>query len=99
MAKPRIRRTSEAKNDLLEILTRIGRSDPKAAVRLSKAIDDKLDLLKRFPYMGESCEDYAPRLRQFPVGNFIIFYRPLDQGIELIRVIHGARNIPRQFGK
>ena len=99
MAKPQVRRTSEARNDLLEILTRIGRTDPKAATRLSAAIDDKLDLLTRFPYMGESCDEYAPQLRQFPVGNFILFYRPVEKGIELIRAFHGARDIPPLFGQ
>jgi toxin ParE1/3/4 len=36
-------------------------------------------------------------LRVFPVkgfANYLLFYRPFPRGIELIRVLHGARDIP-----
>jgi toxin ParE1/3/4 len=32
-------------------------------------------------------------LRSFPVGNYVIFYREVSEGIEIIRVLHGARDI------
>ena len=59
MAKPRVRRTSEARNDLLKSLPGSAKRT-QAAVRMSATIGDKLDLLARFPCMGEQCEDYAP---------------------------------------
>jgi toxin ParE1/3/4 len=31
------------------------------------------------------------------VWNYTVFYRPIDGGIELIRIIHGARDIPKLF--
>lgn len=34
-----------------------------------------------------------PALRSSPVGNYLIFYRPLPDGIEILRVLHGARDI------
>ena len=42
-----------------------------------------------------------PRIgRSFPLGNHLIFYRPIDDGIELVRVLHGARDIsPEYFGE
>jgi toxin ParE1/3/4 len=36
-------------------------------------------------------------LRSFPVGEYLIFYRPLSDGIELARIMHGARNIRRKM--
>ena len=33
----------------------------------------------------------------FPVGNYILFYREVPDGIDLVRVIHGARDIPDIF--
>lgn len=35
--------------------------------------------------------------RSFPVGNYIIFYRPTDRGSEIIRILHSARDIPNIF--
>lgn len=29
--------------------------------------------------------------------NYLIFYRPLDDGVEILRVLHGARDIQRIF--
>jgi toxin ParE1/3/4 len=32
-----------------------------------------------------------------PLGNYIIFYRPIDDGIEVVRILHGARDLPPLF--
>ncbi|MBF0110069.1 MAG: type II toxin-antitoxin system RelE/ParE family toxin [Magnetococcales bacterium] len=29
----------------------------------------------------------------FPVGNYLIFYRPANHGVEIIRVLHASRNV------
>ena len=47
--------------------------------------------------MGRNRPDLAPELRSFPVDNYIIFYRPISEGIQVIRVLHGARDIPPLF--
>jgi toxin ParE1/3/4 len=39
----------------------------------------------------------SPRLRSFPVKNYVIFYRPLEDGIEIVRVLHGAQDLPPLF--
>jgi len=46
---------------------------------------------------GRSRFDLSPELRGFPVGNYLVFYRPASDGIEIIRVLHGARDIPELF--
>ena len=50
------------------------------------------------PLLGRLCPELAPNLRSFPVGNYVIFYRPIDNGIEVARVLHGARDIDSLFG-
>jgi toxin ParE1/3/4 len=51
--------------------------------------------------MGEPRESANPRLaslRVWPIVGFpnhLIFYRPIDGGIEVIRVLHGARDVDR----
>lgn len=36
-------------------------------------------------------------LRSHPHGNYVIFYRPIGDGIEIVRVLHGARDIDAAF--
>ncbi|HEU5126240.1 MAG TPA: type II toxin-antitoxin system RelE/ParE family toxin [Verrucomicrobiae bacterium] len=38
-----------------------------------------------------------PDLRSFPVGNYSIFYCPLDAGIKVVRVLHSSRDMPKLF--
>jgi toxin ParE1/3/4 len=42
--------------------------------------------------MGRSRPELAPNLRSFPVGQYVIFYLPLAKGVEIVRVLHGARD-------
>jgi toxin ParE1/3/4 len=35
----------------------------------------------------------APDLRYLPIGNSLILYRELEEGIEVFRVVHGARRL------
>ncbi|WP_373530241.1 type II toxin-antitoxin system RelE/ParE family toxin [Nostoc sp.] len=46
------------------------------------------------PKMGRERIDISPLVRSFAVSNYLIFYRLIEEGIEIVRVIHGARNIP-----
>jgi toxin ParE1/3/4 len=48
--------------------------------------------------MRRSCEDLRPGLFSFPVGKHVLFYRVQPGGIVLVRVIHGARDLPALFG-
>ena len=36
-------------------------------------------------------------MRSFPVGRYIVFYMPLDDGVVVIRVLHGSRDIDAIF--
>jgi toxin ParE1/3/4 len=95
---PRIVRSPESDEDLFEIAAYIARDNLAAALRLIDKLDVKLRLLSEFPGLGRARDDLAPSLRSFPVGNYIIFYRPLPDGIEVVRVLHGARDLRRIFG-
>jgi toxin ParE1/3/4 len=54
-------------------------------------------LLSEFPGLGRPRDELAESLRSFPVGNYVIFYLPLGDGINVIRVLHGARDIRRRM--
>jgi toxin ParE1/3/4 len=59
--------------------------------------DETLQMLAQNPMTGRAREELAPKVRSFPVGNYLLFYRPAQDGIELIRVLHGARDLRRLF--
>ena len=45
------------------------------------------------PRIGRSREELAPELRSFPFQDYVIFYRPIDNGVEIVRVLRGSRDI------
>ena len=96
---PRIVRTKRSRSDLVEILLYIRRDNHPAARRLLNTINDKLQLLSEFPGLGQPREELGRSLRSFPIGEYLLFYRPMKDGIQLIRVLHGRRDLRRQFRK
>jgi len=94
---PQIRRTRESRRDYDDIWYYIALRDVAAADRLSLHLDATLQTIVTAPQIGRNVEELAPNLRCFPVGNYLIFYRPFSNGIELIRLLHGARDITPDF--
>ena len=47
--------------------------------------------------MGTARDRLAPGLRSFHVGNYLVFYRPVQDRIELVRVLHGARDLKKRM--
>ncbi|MDB5332956.1 MAG: parE1 3 4, toxin ParE1/3/4 [Phycisphaerales bacterium] len=92
-----IRRSREAVRDGAEIWHYIAYDSPEAADRLLDLFNQKIKLLSESPGMGAMRDELAPSLRSFPVGSYLIFYRPIPSGIEVVRIIHGARNLKRIF--
>ena len=90
-----------AVSDLASIATYIARDDPVAALRLVDVVEDKCQSLAEFPRIGrprpDVAKDKVPDLRSFPIGSYGIYYRPIDDGIEVIRIIHFARDVRRAF--
>jgi toxin ParE1/3/4 len=91
------RLTYQAASDLEEIEDYISRDNPDAAARVVLEIRDVCDLLAKHPEAGDDRSELRSGMRGFPVGNYIIFYHPVDDGIEVIRVLHGARDVPKFF--
>jgi len=87
----------EAEADLLEIAVYIAQDDLAASDRFIDAVAEKLELLARHPTMGRLRSELAPNVRSFPVGQYVIFYRPTRNGIDVVRILSGARDIPSLF--
>jgi toxin ParE1/3/4 len=88
-----------AKNDLKEINRFIATNNPKAARRLKDQIRQQCNILADFPNMGRKRDELLPTLCSFPVDDYLIFYRPLERGIEILRVVSGYRDLDALFNK
>lgn len=71
----------------------------EAAKRIIKEFGQKFDLLSENPKLGRSHDEFIVHLRSFPHKKYVIFYFPTENGIEVLRVLHGARNIEDLFDK
>ena len=54
-------------------------------------------MLSQFPNMGKQRDRLLTGLRSFPIPPYIIFYRTITEGIEVVRVLHQARDVDNQF--
>lgn len=90
---PRLLKRPEAESDLDEIWWYIAQDSPHNADRFLDCIQERCLALADFPKMGTSRDELKAGLRSQPVGNYMIFYFPLEDGIDLVRVIHGSRDI------
>ena len=48
--------------------------------------------LAEFPFVGVARPLLASNLRMFPVGNYLIFYEPVEYGIDVIRVLDSRQD-------
>ena len=94
---PDLRRTAQAEEDLINLWLYIAQDNPDAADRLLNEIEDKCVLLAANPQLGPARPDNAPDCRSFPVGRYLILYRPIPDGIEVVRVVHGSRRLEDLF--
>jgi toxin ParE1/3/4 len=92
-----VRFSLASSRDLEEIGDYISQDNPDAAERLILLIREKCELLSKQPGVGRDRSDVLSGLRGFPVGNYVIFYQPANDGVEIFRVLHGARDIPELF--
>jgi toxin ParE1/3/4 len=82
-----------AEDDLLRIWRYIAEDDQQAANRVLRSINDKCRLLAENSKLGQARPDIAPDMRYFVVRSYLILYREVQTGIEVVRVLHGARNL------
>lgn len=90
-------RTDRAEEDLIEIWTYVASDNPTAADRLLDRIDEVCGRLAENPRMGPARPDLAAGLRYFVTGAHLVIYREAVGGVEIVRVIHGARHLPDLF--
>ena len=94
---PRVTRRPLAEADIFEIWDYIADDSLAAADRWVDRLDEQFRLLAAQPMMGRARDELAPGVRSFPFGRYVVFYVPRDGGIDVVRVLHGARDIDAVF--
>ncbi len=89
--------SDEAIQDLDEICEYIARGNSKAASKLFDDIRKKCKLVADFPNMGKSYGRLTPNLRGFIVDEYIVFYYPEEDGINVTRVVSGYQDLESFF--
>ena len=89
----RIQKSSRAETDLEAIADYIAADNLDAAIRWSDDISRTFELLANHPLLGEDVSDLQLGTRRQVFVNYLIFYRPTDDGIVVVRVLHGSRKI------
>jgi plasmid stabilization system protein ParE len=85
----------EADRDLDDLWDYIAADNVDAADRLTAKLMDAFEALARLPGMGHKRDDLTTHPVLFwPVGNYLVVYRAERSPIEIVAIVHGARDIP-----
>lgn len=91
--------SDEAIQDLDDICEYIARRNSKGASKLFDDIRKKCKLVADFSGMGKNYGRLAPNLRGFVVDDYIVFYYPREDGINITRVVSGYRDLESLFSE
>lgn len=91
------RLSKEAEQDLENLWVYLGERDDIAADRQVAKLLDRFPMLAQFPNMGISRDRLLEGLRSFPVKPYVVFYVLIPGGVEILRIIHQARDFEDQF--
>ncbi|MBD2524135.1 MULTISPECIES: type II toxin-antitoxin system RelE/ParE family toxin [unclassified Nostoc] len=86
-----------ASRDINEIADYFAETSVEAGERFFSEFNRKCQQLVAFPNSGKSYAKIRPDLRGVTLQGYIVFYRVLDDGIEILRVVSGRRNFPSLF--
>lgn len=95
---PRLRYAAKARADISVITEYIAKDNPPAAGRVLASIRGACRSLADRPGLGRKRPELSADLYSFPMGSYVIFYR-VSTEVEILSVLHGARDIPKLIGE
>jgi toxin ParE1/3/4 len=69
------------------------------AERIWDGILDRFRLLARFPHAGRKWDEFGADIYRLTAGQYLIYYQLKSNRVEIVRVIHGARDQGLAFSK
>ncbi|MBW4647252.1 MAG: type II toxin-antitoxin system RelE/ParE family toxin [Kastovskya adunca ATA6-11-RM4] len=88
-----------ASQDLDEISDYFLSRSLEAGERFVNWFEQKCKNLVKFPNMGRSYAEVEPSLRGVPLEGYIILYRVIEDGVEIVRVVSGYRDLESLFSE
>jgi toxin ParE1/3/4 len=86
-----------ASRDLQAINDRFAVMNVEAGELFLLSFNRKCQQLVNFPCIGKVYKELSDDLRGIPLDGYIIFYKVIDDGIKIVRVISGKRDLPSLF--
>jgi toxin ParE1/3/4 len=89
-----LRKSDQAVDDLTGIWDYIAGDNPVAAEKLVRDLLTLFDKTAGYPQLGRAVDDIGEGVRILTRGNYLLIYRLIESEttVELVRVIHGARD-------
>lgn len=90
--------------DIEQCFVYIAEDDIDIGIKFLVAVEDSIDRIAEFPQIGKVRSfrnNELPVIRMWPVKtfeSFLIFYAEAQNEIEIVRVLHGSRDIESLFG-
>lgn len=89
----KVRYTNRAREDLLDIWAAIAPHNPAAADRVYDRIEDACRSLRDLPERGPARPDIAVSARAIVIERWLAFYRLMEDGAQVVRIVDGARDL------
>ena len=86
-----------AELDLIDIWGYVAENNVPKADELLGDLESGFRSISQSPGIGRHRPELAEGLHSFPLKYYVVFYRLINQGIEIVRVLHGARDIETIF--
>ncbi len=98
---PRVFRTPAAEADLADIAYHIAVEDgrPLTADRNIDELIAKCEAYAQNPFLGTAVPELGEDYRIFAFKRWIVIYRPIDDGVDVMRIVDGSREYPTLFRK
>jgi toxin ParE1/3/4 len=102
--EPHARIRPLATRDLEEIVRYLDSQSTTAGDRFLEEFHRASKLLAEMPGLGplRGTEGRLKGLRSWPLkkfGSYLLFYIPVDVGIEVVRIMHGSRDLDHELNK
>jgi toxin ParE1/3/4 len=86
-------RSPASEHDLIDIWCTIAVDDPRAADRVLDPIAERILQSGDFPGSGPRRPEIAADARALTVGNYLVLYRTTPERVEILRIVHDARDV------
>lgn len=95
---PRLVILPAARTDMIEIGDFIAQDNPGRALSFLAEIEAKMRQAAEHPASFPARDDVHKGLRSARHGRYLIFFLDAGEDVQIVRVLHGSRDLPKMFG-